>query len=505
MNPSYGTQAQHSSNPITGSDNAPSTGLGSFRDPAGRVFFVNERVLRLVAREGLPDLERFLSTDLASALIARGQLIKTTFLDSDTHKLALPATELGMARSASNGNAVVEHERIVPRSFPYEWSPRMLHAAGSLTLDLAEAALNEGFSLKDATPYNVLFKDSQPVFVDVLSFESRAPNDPTWLPFNQFIRTILLPLLVNKHFGLRLDQLLLANREGIEPADVAKLCRPSHKLNSVFLSLVFLPSWLGNKGSKSNDAIYQPRRLKNPEQARFILKQQFKRLRRQLTKLKPASADSDWSRYMTADRHFSDEYLQAKESFASAVFENAKAQRVLDVGCNTGHFSRLAARSGARVVAIDQDPAVVDAVWTQAAADNLNILPLVVNLAHPTPAIGWRNQECPSFLERTRGSFDLVLMLAVLHHLLVSEQIPLPEILKLAAELTSESLVIEFVAPDDPLFRSLVRGREELYRELTKESFERVANEWFEIVRVEQLNESRSIYLLRKRNAVGNV
>ncbi|HEV7681156.1 MAG TPA: class I SAM-dependent methyltransferase [Pyrinomonadaceae bacterium] len=505
MNPSYGTQAQQSSNAITVPDDDASAALVSFRDPAGRVFFLNERVLRVVAREGLPDLERFLNTELARALIARGQLVKTTFLDSDTHKLILPDGELGMIPSATNGNRVVEHERISPRSFPYEWSPRMLHAAGSLTLDLADAALDEGFSLKDATPYNVLFQASQPIFVDVLSFESREPNDPTWLPFNQFIRTILLPLLVNKHFGLRLDQLLLANREGLEPADVAKLCGPSHKLKPVFLSLVFLPSWLGNKGSNTNDSIYQPRRLKNPEQAKFILKQQLKRLRRQLTKLEPARRDSDWSQYMSEKRHFSDEYLQAKESFVSAALENAKAQNVLDVGCNTGHFSRLAARNGSRVVAIDQDPAVVDAVWTQAVADKLNILPLVVNLARPTPAVGWRNQECPSFLERARGSFDLVLMLAVLHHLLVSEQIPLPEILRLAAELTTESLVIEFVAPNDPMFRSLVRGREELYRELTPESFERVANEWFEIVRVEQLSESRSIYLLRKRNAAGNV
>jgi SAM-dependent methyltransferase len=178
---------------------------------------------------------------------------------------------------------------------------------------------------------------------------------------------------------------------------------------------------------------------------------------------------------------------------------------VLDVGCNTGHFSRMAATHGASVVAIDQDPAVVDAVWTRALVDDLDILPLVVNLARPTPAIGWRNQECPSFLDRTKGSFDLVLMLAVLHHLIVSEQVPLPAILELAAELTSEFLIIEFVAPEDPMFRSLVRGREELYRELTKESFERITNQWFSIIRSHQLSDSRCIYLLCKRNAVGNV
>jgi 2-polyprenyl-3-methyl-5-hydroxy-6-metoxy-1,4-benzoquinol methylase len=269
--------------------------------------------------------------------------------------------------------------------------------------------------------------------------------------------------------------------------------------------LVFLPAWLNNKRSKGNDSLYRARRVRNAERSRFVLEHHFKRLRRQLDKLRPVARDSNWSGYMTADRHFSDAYLHAKELFVSEALEQARPRNVLDVGCNTGHFSRLAAERGASVVAIDQDPTVVDAVWRGAAADGLDVLPLVVNLARPTPAVGWRNEECPSFLERARGKFDLVLMLAVLHHLLVSEQIPLPAILELAAELTSEFLIVEFVAPADSMFHSLVRGREELYRELTKEAFERFATESFTVVRSRRLNDTRWIYLLRKRDAVGNV
>ena len=505
MNPSYGTQPAPLSDAVSALGESTAAVVSSFRDPAGRVFLLNDRVLRLVTSEGADVLRQFLNTEIARALTADGQLVKTTFLDTDTRSLGLPTSQLSQVISANPRNVVVEHERIAPRSFPYEWSPRMLHAAGSLTLDLAERVLDEGFSLKDATPYNVLFKGSRPVFVDVLSFESREPHDPTWLPFNQFVRTVLLPLLANKYFGLRLDQLLFANREGLEPAEVAQLCGSWQKLSPLFLSLVFFPTWLGQKPSNGNKSIYRPRRLNNPEQAKFILQRQLKQLRRQLGKLQPVDRDSNWSGYMTAERHFSDDYLAAKESFVSEALKNARARTVLDVGCNTGHFSRLAATHGASVVAIDQDPAVVDAVWTRAALDNLDILPLVVNLARPTPAIGWRNQECPSFLDRAKGRFDLVLMLAVLHHLLVSEQVPLPAILELTAELTSEFLIIEFVAPEDPMFSSLVRGREELYRELTKESFERTANQWFSIIRSQQLSDARCIYLLGKRNAVGHV
>jgi 2-polyprenyl-3-methyl-5-hydroxy-6-metoxy-1,4-benzoquinol methylase len=459
---------------------------------------LNDRVLRLVTSQGAQELKRFLDTRFAREAIARAQLVNTTFLESDAAELSSLPPGIGSLSNTTAGSVFVEHEAVAPRSFPYEWSPLMLHAAGALMLNLAAGALSEGFSLKDATPYNVLFKGAQPIFVDVLSFELRDAHDPTWLAFNQFVRTILLPLLLNKYFGLRLDQLLLAHREGIEPAEVARVCGPLRKLSPLFLTLVFLPAWLGNK-SKSDDSIYRPRRVNNAERAKFVLEHHFKRLRRQLDKLRPAERDSNWSGYMTADRHFSDDYLRAKESFVSEALENLKPRNVLDVGCNTGYFSRLAAERGASVVAIDQDEAVVDSVWKRAAADRLDVLPLVVNLARPTPAVGWRNEECPSFLDRARGKFDLVLMLAVLHHLLVSEQIPLPAILELAAELTSEFLIVEFVAPADPMFHSLVRGRDELYRELTKEAFERFANEAVAVMRSERLNDTRWIYLLRKR------
>src|ERR1019366_3194276 len=129
----------------------------------------------------------------------------------------------------------------------------------------------------------------------------------------------------------------------------------------------------------------------------------------------------------------------------------------------TGHFSMMAARSGASVVALDYDPAVVGSVWRRASAEKLDILPLVVNLTRPTPAVGWRNGEWPSFLERAKGGFDAVFLLAVIHHMLVTERVPLAEIVDLAAELTTGYVVVEFVSPGDSMFRVLVRGRDELY------------------------------------------
>jgi hypothetical protein len=160
----------------------------------------------------------------------------------------------------------------------------------------------------------------------------------------------------------------------------------------------------------------------------------------------------------------------------------------------------MAARRGASVVAIDYDPVVLGQVWRNARAERLEILPLVVNLTRPTPGTGWLNRECASFLDRARGSFDAVFMLAVIHHMLVTERVPLAEILDLAAQLTTNLAVIEFIGPEDSMFRRLARGREELHKDLNQGVFESAARRHFEIVRVRHAESStRWLYLLKKR------
>jgi len=143
---------------------------------------------------------------------------------------------------------------------------------------------------------------------------------------------------------------------------------------------------------------------------------------------------------------------------------------------------------------------VLGDVWRNARSEKLNILPLAVNLTRPSPGTGWRNQECPSFLERARGKFDCVLMLAVIHHMLVTERVPLEDIVDLAAELTTDLLIIEFIAPQDSMFRRLTRGREELHKSLDREVFEAVCEPRFERVRTQHVEgTTRWLYLLRKR------
>jgi len=399
------------------------------------------------------------------------------------------------------GQMVVEHVRIEFPSFPYEWAPEMLHAAGLLTLDLAQRLLGDGLGLKDATPYNVLFKGPDPVFIDVLSFERREPGDATWLPYAQFVRTFLLPLLANRAYGLGLDQILTTRRDGLEPEEVYRWSKPLERLRPPFFSLVSMPTWLGSKHSPDDASIYGKKILPNAEKARFVLETLLNGLRRTLCRLQPAQGvRSTWSDYMTGNNNYTTEHFSAKQLFVQEALAEFSCCSVLDVGCNTGHFSAIAARSGASVVAIDYDPVVLGDVWRNARSEKLNILPLAVNLTRPSPGTGWRNQECPSFLERARGKFDCVLMLAVIHHMLVTERVPLEDIVDLAAELTTDLLIIEFIAPEDSMFRRLTRGREELHKDLNREVFEAVCEPRFERLRMQHVDgTTRWLYLLRKR------
>src|SRR5450432_3795986 len=456
----------------------------SFRDPAGSLFHHQGRILRIVNPIGVADLTAFLESTAARKLIGSGRVVATRPLDENETRELLADPSVQSLFDARDGRLVVEHERIAFPSFPYEWPPEMLHAAGMLTLDLAQALLEDGLGLKDGTPYNVLFRGPEPVFIDVLSFERRAAGDATWLPYAQFVRTFVLPLLANRAFGLGLDQILTTRRDGLEPEEVYRWAGPLQRLRPPFLSMVSIPAWLAGKHKQDDTSIYRKKLHSDPAKARFILNTLLNGLRRTLKRLEPAGgAHSTWSGYMTTNNNYTAGHFEAKQRFVREALAEFPARAVLDVGCNTGHFSALAARTGASVVALDYDPVVLGDVWRNARAEKLDILPLAVNLTRPTPGTGWLNRECSSFLDRARGKFDAVLMLAVIHHMLVTERVPLAEIVDLAAELTTNLLIVEFVAPEDSMFRRLTRGREELHKDLSANLFETVCRRRFDIVR----------------------
>jgi SAM-dependent methyltransferase len=467
----------------------------SGRDPDGRLYIHAGRILRVVYASGVEHVEALLQSRAVREFVGGGKFVVSQRVAREAGLGILPQDDVDKAA------LVLEHERIAFPSYPYEWPPEMLFAAGCLTLELAEALIAEDLGLKDATPFNVLFRGPQPVFIDVLSVERRDAHDPVWLPKAQFDRTFILPLLASRYFGVSPTQTFLSSRDGLAPEQLYALCGTLRSLTPRFLGNVTLPVWLGKTVRPAHTGIYRKRVLPDAERARFVLRFLLGRLRSQLGKLSPLrrNAKSAWSAY-EHDNSYSSDLDRMKASFVEDAARECAAKRVLDVGCNTGRFSVIAAGCGASVVAIDSDPVVIGRLWESAREQQLDILPLVVDFARPTPATGWRNAECKSFMERASGAFDLVMMLAVVHHLLVTERIPLSEIVDVAAALTTSALIVEFVGVGDPMFQALLRGRDKLFADFSPASFEAAFARRFEIVRSAQVGTlNRRLYLMRKK------
>jgi SAM-dependent methyltransferase len=198
--------------------------------------------------------------------------------------------------------------------------------------------------------------------------------------------------------------MLTARRDGIEPEEPYRLLKLRHKITPPFLTLVSMPKWMGSALDQDDAGIYEKKILGNEEKARYILESLLGGLRRSLRRVTPGrGTTSVWSGYMRGGKSYSAEQFAAKHAFVEQVLNEYRPKRVLDIGCNTGHFSLLAAEAGASVVAIDQDPVVVAEAWRGAKSKGRDVLPLVVDLCRPSPAVGWQNRECPSFLDRAPG------------------------------------------------------------------------------------------------------
>lgn len=468
----------------------------SFRDPAGVFWIQDGKALRWVFEESESDYRYLLDQGKVKEWIASKKLIPSKILSTEEQSKFSNSDQFPKILKQKSSGMLIEHKCITFPSYPYEWSPLMLYEAAQLTLELAEAALEFDFSLKDATPYNVLFEGSKPCFVDFLSFEKRNPLDGSWKAYGQFVRTFLLPLLCHQKFGISLKEIFLSQREGVEPSQVYRLASWVRKLSPSFLSLVSLPVWLEKKQNPSN-LEYKSKNFSSKEQARFVLSSIFKHLRKHLNRLKPEKVKSHWSQYHEC-AHRTEDYIQAKQQFIRNFLEMDKPKKVLDIGCNRGDFSLQFAKAGSEVVSFDLDSAVIDHLYEESSSQNLSVLPLVMNLAWPSPGMGWAERENKSFLERAKGNFDAVLMYAVLHHLLVTAQIPLENIATLISRITQKYLLIEYVDPSDSLFRQIVRGRENLFEYLNETHFESIFSKYFEIEEKIKLSlATRNLYRMK--------
>lgn len=459
--------------------------LPTFRDPAGHVEIKPDAVYRNIRSPFDVEILEFLALPLASTLVSQGRLVASEIMP----RASVPDLD--------SSTLTLRHPRISFQSYPWEWSPALWLAAAELTLDLCSDLIRQGWILKDATPLNVLFQGIEPIFVDVLSIQKMVPDQPIWYPYGQFVRTFLLPMLAYSRLGWPL-QASLTRRDGYEPEEIYAALSWRKRVRQPALSAVTLPSLLANS-KKLSDSGLTTRSVKDPELTKHVLLKTLKTLLTHLRQVTPAHKASTWSDYAETATHYSDEDHGHKRSFVAQALAAAKPARVLDVGCNTGVYSMLAAEAGGEVVSIDTDLQAVDRLCAKLKGTHKNILPLCVDLAHPTPSVGWQNREYASFLSRATGHFDTIMMLAVIHHILLRSQIPLDSIAALCSTLTTSNLILEWVPPTDPKFRELVRGRDSIYAHLTEATFRNAFAKYFAVLSEHTLQNGRILLHLQKK------
>jgi SAM-dependent methyltransferase len=454
----------------------------TFRDPAGSLTLQAELAVRSIAPSSRAEVLDLLASPFCQAMQQRGDLIAAEADDSGPQ-------------------LILRHPRIPIPTYPWEWTPSQWLAAAELTLNLCDEALAAGWILKDATPLNILFNGPRPILVDILSFERRDSHSGTWLAYGQYIRTFLLPLLMDRllHWPLSLS---LFRRDGYEPADCFAALSWRLRLSRAAFWLITLPTLLERRKSTQSPAksATTPSKspLHSPEVATHILRRTLKDLRRRTLRAAPRVASSNWSDYPRTLTHYTPDEGRQKLAWVRQALVSAQPARVLDIGANTGDFSALAASFGASVVALERDQAAADRLFRMARQRNLPIQTIHADLARPTPAVGWLNAESLALLPRLEAQFDLVLMLAVIHHILLMEQVPLPEILSLCHRLTRRHLIVEWVPVHDPMFQSLLRGRDNLYGSLSEADLLAACVNRFRLIDRQPLDNGRILLLFEK-------
>jgi SAM-dependent methyltransferase len=454
---------------------------GSFRDPESRIFYEGDAVYRALSPDGLSDFEAL----QASGLLDDGRVVGTQRVENVAALKDLLVHEPA---------AVLRHERIPFVSYPYEWTFSMLKDAALLQLDLLLASLEHDIVLKDATPYNVQFKGSRPVFVDVGSFERLREGEP-WVGYRQFCMLYLYPLLLQSAKGVAFQPWLRGAIDGITPAQMRALMSFRDRFRRGVFTNVFLHAKL--------EARYADRPGQVKQEVKRVFKKELfvanvRKMRKLVERLGWNPPEGVWTAYGERNT-YTDDDARRKDEFVRAVATSRQWRLVWDIGANNGRYSRIAAEGAKTVVAVDADQGPVELLYRDLKAEgDERILTLAMNLADPSPGLGWRGFERRSLPDR--GKPDLVLALALVHHMAIGANVPVREFIDWLASLGS-ALVIEFPTREDPMVKKLLAPkREGLHPDYELGFFERCLNDAFEVERSERLESgTRVLYYARPK------
>jgi hypothetical protein len=452
----------------------------SFRDPAGFVYRQQgdlRRQVNLVYREHYDQL-------MASGL----------YEELARDRLLIPHEELeDLAWEPGLAYKVIRPEPIEFISYPYEWSFSQYQDAALATLEIQRRALGRGMTLKDCSAYNVQFQRGRPIFIDTLSFEAYREGSP-WVGYRQFCEHFLAPLALMSLKDHRLNQLARANIDGI-PLDLAVRLLP---IRSRFRWGLLMHLHLHASLQKAHAHRAVPPAGARMRIGRGAVLGLIDSLESAVRRLRWRPSDRGWASY-DQDLPYTPEEFELKGRLIRELLDRAQARTVWDLGANTGAFSRIASEMGLSTVAFDFDPACIDRIYLEARdRGETRLRPLVLDLFNPSPGSGWFNRERASVFDR--GSPDVVMALALIHHLAFTGNQPLDNQAEFFRTL-APWLVIEFIPEADPQVRSLSARRLGAHHEYNRDTFEKCFGKHFSIILAEPVTElGRTLYLMRRRD-----
>jgi SAM-dependent methyltransferase len=435
---------------------------GSFRDPEGRVFRAeNERVYRTLSDSSVQRMQRLLSSNWFEGFVGDGRICPTSIEKNRFNCI--------------ESKYLLQHERMKPIVCPCEFSFEMLKDAALLTLDIMLKCLEHELILKDGSAWNVTVYKGKMCFFDILSIDSYQEGQ-VWNGYGQFCQEFLYPLLLKSQLGIDFQPFLKSSLKGVDIKIIANMISPLRLLKTNgggALKHVFLRNFL----ERTAQGTSVKGRFSLPKAGLIKLIRSMKSF---VLKLKPKSKYSVWLGY-DEDNSYRDRDVKAKEAFISEYFDRT-LKTLIDLGCNTGHYSFLASRD-CKVIACDFDGDCIDVVYKKSAS---NVVPVVLDLMNPSPSCGWGLTERKSIYERL-GHQDGFLALALIHHICIVNNVPLEFFIKQLKSLASSG-VLEWISKDDPMVQVLLRNRDDVFIDYTWENFEAVVSKHFKIIKIQDTN-----------------
>lgn len=449
----------------------------SYRDPSGFVFFKNGILYRQVNKVFQNDFDFFIDSGLYTRLIDKRFLVSHQTVSENL-------------TGSPECYATLKPEVIPFISYPYEWCFDMLKDAALLTLEAAKEAMHYKMMLKDASAYNIQLYQGKLIFIDTLSFERYDEQKP-WIAYRQFCEHFFAPLALMHYLKEPLQNLFIAYPEGIPLNIASKLLPFKSRLNlHSYLHLHlqnFLPKKMKAKDEKSKS--FSKQKMENLLQS----------LEKAIQSFSCSPAATAWSNYyMEANQR--GEYVSDKKQIIGDWIKRLNVTTIVDAGANDGEFSELAANLSTFVISTDSDHGSISSLYKKIKQKNIpNIYPLVMDLSSPSPAIGVNNKERLPFFERAK--VDVILALALIHHLVLLKNIPFDKIAEMFSYM-GNYLIIEFVPREDEKVQLLLQQKENKCYDYSGEAFTKSFSQYFSVMDQRTIGSSkRTLYLLKRNEA----